>query len=162
MLVAGVPWCGSAGIRVLFIGNSYIYVNDLPGTVAAIAQSLGDHVDYEVAASGGYRLMQHVQDGETAVKIRSRPWDFVVLQEQSQVPAFSDSQVDREMVPYAVQLDHLIHTAHAATRTLFFATWGWVPEILAPVFRKLWHRDHPEARWYRVSSASFDLTGHRE
>ncbi|MCC7416957.1 MAG: hypothetical protein IT176_07415 [Acidobacteria bacterium] len=37
----------------------------------------------------------------------------------------------------------------------------WVPDFLAPVFRKLWHRDHPEGWRGRVSSAWCGLTAHR-
>ena len=32
--------------RVLFVGNSYTSVNDLPGMVAHIAQSMGDEMTY--------------------------------------------------------------------------------------------------------------------
>jgi hypothetical protein len=37
----------------------------------------------------------------------------------------------------------------------------WVPEILAPVFQKIWHRPHPEGQRSRVSSALFGLTDRR-
>ena len=34
-------------------------------------------------------------------KIASDTWDFVVLQDQSQYPAFSDAQVATDVYPYA-------------------------------------------------------------
>src|SRR5512134_2367661 len=73
--------------RVLFIGNSYTFVNDLPGMFAGLAKAGGHRVETEVEADGGWMLSDHVQSGSTRNTIKSSNWNFVVLQEQSQVPA---------------------------------------------------------------------------
>ena len=39
--------------RVLFIGNSLTYTNDLPGTVAAMALAAGDTIQTETVAARG-------------------------------------------------------------------------------------------------------------
>ena len=122
MRATGSP---SRGVSVLFIGNSFIFTNDLPKTLADVAASLGDGVAYDQAAPGGYLLMQHAKDPETLKKIQSRKWDYVVLQAQSEEPAFPDQQLDQLVLPNAVELDRQIHEANAATRTLFFGTWGY-------------------------------------
>ena len=41
-------------------------------------------------------------------KIQSRKWDIVVLQEQSQIPAFSEWYVCANSVPYLKQLANRI------------------------------------------------------
>ena len=73
--------------RVLFIGNSYTGVNDLPSVVAALADTTQSPVRFDVAAHlpGGATWEQHDQDpAVTALLVQG--WDFVVLQDQSQQP----------------------------------------------------------------------------
>jgi hypothetical protein len=111
-------------ISVLFIGNSYTYTNSLPAMVSAIAESLGDRVDYDMAAPGGYTLQQHAKDADTLAKIRSKPWDFVVLQEQSLMPAYPDASIAWYVTPAAKQLVQAVRDAHGATKLVFFETWG--------------------------------------
>lgn len=111
-------------IKVLFIGNSYTYVNDLPHTIAQVAAGLGDTVIYDSNAIGGYTLQQHSTNATTLSKIAQGGWDYVVLQEQSQLPSFPPSQVETDVYPYAHILDSLIHAADSCTETVFYMTWG--------------------------------------
>jgi hypothetical protein len=112
-------------LSVLFVGNSYTFVNDLPGTLSQIAQSLGDKLDYDSSAIGGYTFQQHVSDQNTISKIGSKKWDAVVLQEQSQVPAvYTEAEKAQYITPYARILDSMIHQANPSARTVFFETWG--------------------------------------
>lgn len=110
--------------RVLFIGNSYTYVNDLPQMLADVAQSLGDSVYFESSTPGGYTFQQHTTDATTLSKINSGNWDYVVLQEQSQRPSFPQSQVEQEVFPYARILDSIINLANPCVETVFYMTWG--------------------------------------
>src|SRR4051812_45886499 len=74
--------------HVLFIGNSYTYVNNLPQIVADVASSMGDSLIYDSYAIGGYTLEQHFADSNCTNKIKAGGWDYVILQEQSQLPAW--------------------------------------------------------------------------
>ena len=112
-------------VRVLFIGNSFTSVNDLPGTVNDIARSLGNQVDYDMSAPGGYSFSQHVTNQDTLSKINEQKWDFVVLQEQSEMPAFPGRQLSQVTTPYAVQLTNLIHQHDPSTKVLLYETWGY-------------------------------------
>jgi hypothetical protein len=120
----GNPGCGlpfSTCTRVLFIGDSYTYVNDLPTTFADLAWAAGHRVDAVTLASGGESLAGHVADAATASTINSQPWNTVVLQDQSEDPAFpSDRQ--SEMDPAVTQLAEMIRN-HGA-QPLLFLTWG--------------------------------------
>ncbi len=69
-------------LRVLFIGNSYTYYNNVPCLVSAIARSRGRAIDAELQAVGGFSLADHWQRAETQAALR-RPWDAIVLQTQS-------------------------------------------------------------------------------
>ena len=114
----------AAAISVLFIGNSYTYVNDLPKTFAALAAAKGVHATVDSITEGGAPLEAHARNPRVAEKLRERAWDFVVLQEQSQRPAFDASQVEREVLPAAAELDRQIHQARAQAQTVIFETWA--------------------------------------
>lgn len=112
--------------RILFIGNSYTFVNDLPSTFAKLAKSGGQKVEVGMAARSGWTLLDHLKSTETLDTLNSRKWNFVVLQEQSQIPSVEQSRV-QEMYPAARELVFKIRGIGAMP--LFFVTWahydGW-------------------------------------
>ena len=91
---------GSPSKSSLF-GNSFTSVNDLPGTVAAIALSLDDQVEQASSAPGGYTFRLHTTNSATLSEIGAQPWSYVILQEQSELPALPYRQMARETLPYA-------------------------------------------------------------
>ncbi len=111
-------------VSVLFIGNSYTNYNSLPSLVKDVAVSLGDKVNYDSHTPGGQTLANHAANATVYDKIDDNPWDFVVLQAQSQEPSFPDSQVDVETLPYAIQLADSIYANNFCSETLFYMTWG--------------------------------------
>jgi len=123
--------------RVLFVGNSYTYVNDLPGVFTALAASGGHHVATGMLATGGATLADHARDAETATTLTSTPWNAVVLQEQSEIPSLG-ALWQAQMYPAAAQLIGMIRNAGA--EPLLFLTWahreGW-PEDGLPDYRSM-------------------------
>lgn len=109
---------------VLFIGNSYTYVNDLPNTFRQLALSLGDTVTVSSSAPGGYTFQAHATYQPTLTAIHAQQWDFVVLQEQSQRPAFSQGQVEAQVFPFAAQLVDSIRANDPCSQPVFYMTWG--------------------------------------
>lgn len=109
---------------VLFFGNSYTYANDLPNTTRLLARSLGDSLTSQTSAGGGQRLSGHAADPNSYALMQSQPWDFIVLQEQSQLPSFPISQVQSDVFPYAKQLCDSIRLLPNCVKPLFFMTWG--------------------------------------
>jgi len=110
--------------KILFIGNSYVYSNNLPLVLYNLALSNGDTIIYDSSAPGGHTFLQHTTNATTLSKINAQNWDYVVLQEQSQKPSFPPSQVQAETYPYAAQLNDLILANDSCTETVFFMTWG--------------------------------------
>src|SRR6186713_317667 len=72
--------------RVLFLGNSYTAVNNLPQIIHDVALSAGDTLVFDSYAPGGYQLMDHSIDVTSQNKIMTGGWDYVVIQGQSQEP----------------------------------------------------------------------------
>lgn len=67
--------------RVLFIGNSLTYSNDLPGLVATLARAKGVRINCTSVAFPNYSLADHWQRGEALREIRRGGWSLVVLQQ---------------------------------------------------------------------------------
>ncbi len=116
-----------AQTRVLFIGNSYTAVNNLPQLTADCALSIGfAGMPLEVASStpGGTTFQMHTTNATSQNLINQGNWDYVVLQEQSQLPSFPDGQVAAECFPFATQLNNQILAVDSCTETVFYMTWG--------------------------------------
>jgi hypothetical protein len=116
--------------RVLFIGNSYTYFNNLPEMLRAMAASRGNTLDVAMATTGGWKLSDHWtnQDSDAHRLLRDGKWDAVVLQEQSVLGSSkvvnnvqrvgSDDQFQR----YAKLWQEEIHRAGAMP--VFYVTWA--------------------------------------
>jgi hypothetical protein len=120
--------------RILIIGNSYTFFNGgLEKQLAGLAPSA------EVAsiAIAGYSLENHWKAGKALKEIRSGTWNFVVLQEQSQLPSVEQFR-QTQMYPAARRLIGAIRNQGA--RPLFYLTWarrdGW-PENGMPDYASM-------------------------
>jgi hypothetical protein len=67
-------------LRVLFVGNSLTYVNDLRAVVAGLraASKLPD-VEYRMRSPGGWSIEDHWTIGDAPKVLASGRWDAVVL-----------------------------------------------------------------------------------
>jgi hypothetical protein len=90
LLLAAAASCGSTSpepvpdpdLRILFIGNSLTYVNDLPGMVRQLgASNSARPVTVSSVAFGDYSLEDHWNRGDALTAIRQGGWDLVVLQQ---------------------------------------------------------------------------------
>jgi len=109
----------------LFLGNSYTYSNGgVPQMTGEIAASLNDTLITDQNTPGGYTLQQHSENATSLSKIAAQNWDFVVLQEQSQMPSFPPAQVEADVYPYAEILCDSIYANDTCTNPMFFMTWG--------------------------------------
>ncbi len=124
LLITSLTAQAQDSLKVLFLGNSYIYTNSLPSVLSAMAASAGDNINYGANTIGGYTLQNHYNDSISKVLIAQGTWDFVVLQEQSQLPAFPITQVEEDVYPYAKKLDSLVRLSNTCTETVFYTTWG--------------------------------------
>ncbi len=131
-LGCGIPGNSASCIRVLFIGNSYTSVNDLPTIFAKLARSGGHRVETGTATQDGSTLADHAGSAGTTTALTSATWTLVVLQEQSQIPAV-DQFRETQMYPAARTLVAMVRRAGA--QPIFFITWahrdGWPEDGLA-------------------------------
>ncbi len=126
-----VPGCAKAQVgeppmKVLFIGNSYTSVNDLPFLVEALAETAGGRkIETDHHLPGGFTFAQHANDKKAIEKIREKKWDVVVLQEQSLFPVLNRDSMHK----YARILQEEI--SQQGAKTVFYPTWARqdIPQI---------------------------------
>jgi len=119
------PDCSNAApIKVLFLGNSYTSVNNLPSLVTQLACPLGYKIAYDSYTPGGYWFADHRYDADTLSNINSDNWDFVVLQNQSQAPGFKPEHVTSGSLPNAQALVDMVHVNDAGSEIIYYQTWG--------------------------------------
>ncbi|MGH9816665.1 MAG: hypothetical protein ACRD6I_11355, partial [Candidatus Acidiferrales bacterium] len=120
-------------LRVLFLGNSYTYYDNLPRLVEEFAATSGRKIEARMIAPGGASLADHAANAKTLEAIRSGGWDFVVLQEQSALGAVylvnGEARVANPEAFFAAarKLDGEVRRAGA--KTVFYHTW---PQREAP------------------------------
>ena len=111
-------------VKALFIGNSYTWYNDLPGMTEQLALSMGDTLIWESSTPSGYSLQEHAGLSATTDLIQQGGWDFVILQEQSQMPSFPDEQLETGFFASVEYLVDLIRDYNTCAIPLLYMTWG--------------------------------------
>ena len=109
--------------RILFVGNSYTYFNDLPAMIKEISLTTGKKITVESSTPGGATFQNHCNNA-TMQKIKNGGWDVVVLQEKSQLPSLPDSQFEVEVYHWAKMLVDTIYKYNDCVLPMFYMTWG--------------------------------------
>ncbi|MBU7045894.1 MAG: hypothetical protein HXS54_05605 [Theionarchaea archaeon] len=107
-------------VRVLFVGNSLTFSNDMPEMFAELAQSGGYDVKVDMSAQGGWTLSDHASSQLTLNKL-DETWDFVILQEQSVIPCIAEER-NEYMYPAVRTLYEKVHEKGGTV--ILFMTWG--------------------------------------
>lgn len=108
----------SKKMRILFIGNSYTTANDLPRMLTGLMAVKGIRLETRRVTPGGCTLEKHWNGDEARKAIAEGPWDYVVIQEQSQMPAFHPAVT----LKYAALIADMAREAGA--QPVFYLTWA--------------------------------------
>ena len=111
-------------VRVLWIGNSYTYFNDLPKMVQELAATKKMKMACTRVVKGGARFSGHLENENLLKLLKEGGWDYVVLQEQSANPAKPTGMVAQEVYPYAQKLCELARKGSPKAKIIFYMTWG--------------------------------------
>ena len=116
-------------LSVLMYGNSYTASNSLGSLVETVMDADGYNSSVSALTGGGMRLPQHWQNLNSSghqwnATLRTGPWDYVVLQDQSQVPSFPTTEsMWLESRNATVNLSSAIEDEGG--ETVLFVTWGY-------------------------------------
>lgn len=81
----------NAPLRVLFVGNSYLFTHNIPAVVADVARARGKRIVAGMLAEPNFNIADHLARGEFVDRL-DQGWDWVVLhQGPSSLPA---NQID--------------------------------------------------------------------
>lgn len=125
----------SRPLNVLFLGNSYTYYNALPTIFQEIVAGAGlPRPIVAMSAPGGCTLERHLRTPKSIELIEKGPpgggrWDAIVLQEQSQVPAWAaeDPEMRRLFIGGADGVVRRIRACDADVPIIFYETWARAP-----------------------------------
>ena len=108
---------GSAGGRVLFIGNSLTEANGLPAMVETLSRQGGTPISTASVVFGGFSLEDHWNQGTAQRRIAEGGWSIVVLQQgPSSLP---ESQI--ALREWTQRFDTVIRASGA--RTALYMVW---------------------------------------
>jgi hypothetical protein len=117
-------------LRVMFVGNSLTYVNDLPRLTAALAaaQDGGPTLQTSAWAAPGGTIAERWADGHAADALRAGHWDALVLQERGGLLACTEDPEQRRTKECRsaeqAHRDFAALATAAGAKVLLFATWG--------------------------------------
>lgn len=127
---------GHAAMRLLFVGDSYTYVNDLPSMVRdVIASAPGSpSLAIDSVAIGGATFQMHYQVTGALERIRSGDFTHVILQGQSVEPL-----MPVYFLPFGAKLGQ--ETRQRGAAPVYFETWARAPGDA--VYQETWSGGDP-------------------
>jgi hypothetical protein len=133
--------------RVLFVGNSFTFGNDLPCLVAELGLSLDSPLRLRVGmvARDGMTLERHWRDGEAARRLRREEWDVVVLQEQGSRPVTDPGLMETYVRRFAAV------ARQTGADVVLFQTWARVDQSETEATRAASYRRIADAAGARVA-----------
>jgi hypothetical protein len=113
--------------RILFIGNSYTGVNNLPVICKEIIASAGITVpEIKSATPGGRTLEKHLGEPGSLKLIDEGKWDVVILQGQSQEASMAEvnETIRAQFLAGAHGLCQRVLATSPKARIIFYQTWA--------------------------------------
>jgi hypothetical protein len=115
-------------LKVLFIGNSYTFFNNLGDLVAGVAAGLpGPKISPALAVQGGMPLGWHLVNGPAMAMLDEGTWDHVVMQDHSLFGGIVFQGEPRMVPPTGFHESARIMVPRVRARNarpLFFMTWA--------------------------------------
>lgn len=115
----------SEPLKVLFIGNSYTHMNDMPRMFEKISKDAGMDIIVEKSALSGASFRVHSERKDMFKAINKRQWDYVILQGYSRELTFEPEYLDTATIPFVNIITDSIYKNNACTNLMFYMTWGY-------------------------------------
>lgn len=112
-------------MKILFIGNSYTHYNNMPELFEKLAKSKKIKIDVVMNAKSNHTFKMHCKRPEMFEAIRSKKWDYVVLQGFSRELMYDKEVIDTASLPYFKQIVDSVYYNHSCTNVLLYMTWGY-------------------------------------
>lgn len=130
-IIAGIlfGFQGTAQTKVLFLGNSFTYMYDVPALFAGLASSAGISVFVDENTQAGMAVANesitgHAFDAVSQAKIVSQDWDYVVVQDNQGNYVNTVGSIPSACGNANVTLYNQIKANNPCTRIVYLAEWG--------------------------------------
>ncbi|HEY8399648.1 MAG TPA: SGNH/GDSL hydrolase family protein [Cytophagaceae bacterium] len=111
--------------RILFIGNSYTYRNNMPLLFQEIAKSKGYSVDVTAITRGKYTFYLQAQRKIIKRVLKHHTYDVIVLQGSSMDLLWDSSRLKSRTFPAIEQLITTIRTYQPQSKLYLYMTWAY-------------------------------------
>ena len=108
-------------LKILFIGNSLTFYNNMPGMFEALSNGAGKKVIVETATIGGLALRHLINRSIIIEKIQSDAWDYIILQSDD-ISAFPD-MYNIEIATLR-RFKNIINSNYSNTKMIYLMVWG--------------------------------------
>ncbi|MCE2742243.1 MAG: DUF4886 domain-containing protein [Fluviicola sp.] len=112
-------------IKILFIGNSLTYRNNMPTIFEGIAISKGKKVYVEDCTKGKATIFGHSHRNAVKRAIKSQDWDYVIIQGSSRDFIRDSKIIQNKTLPALERIIAMIQKNNPYTKMLFYMTWGY-------------------------------------
>ncbi len=110
---------------ILFIGNSFTHMNNLCKMYEHLANSKGKKVIADTLAVSGSTIQGHTQRNHTYDKIKSKNWNYVVIQGFSREFARDSATIAISSIPFTKMLIDSIKKYNPCVNIYYYMTWGY-------------------------------------
>jgi hypothetical protein len=127
-------------LKVLFVGSSYLAVNDMPGIFEGLAEAAGKEVFVGRRVQSGFYLDFFAQDAATTQAIRAEEWDYVILFGGCQTVGYPDTHHlirgdwgQHHPLSALEELKRKVRENHPGTKLVMIMPWAfedgmtWIP-----------------------------------
>ena len=131
----------AGALRVLFVGNSLTYYNDMPWLFSEVVASRRPQPPVVTRFSGasGRTLAENWQRGDARRLLRTEHWDYVVLQEQSSTLLLNPQEHEEFLGRFVAE------ARRRGAKPVLFATWPRERELdKLPALRDGYRREAAE------------------
>lgn len=111
--------------RILFVGNSYTYRNNMPKIFERIAQSKGEEVRVSHITRGKYTFYLHSKRKKLYKALHNQDWDVIVLQGSSRDMLRDSARFMKRTYPALDKMLGMIRKNQKDAKVYFYMTWPY-------------------------------------
>ena len=110
-------------MKILFIGNSYTYYNDMPQMLEKTAKNNGKDIQVYSVTKGGRKLIEHISATDEYSRkldelVDNHHFNICFIQEQSHLPISNNSLFTEGILAIAEKVKK------SANKIILYSTWG--------------------------------------
>lgn len=129
--------------KILYVGNSYTYLNDTPAMMDSMARAHGYAPEISKFTKGGATMKYHINNEQCRSLVEAGGYDYVILQSQSVQPALVGTQEGMPIMEEMMNMINYVREHNPRAKILLQITWGR-EHGNDGLLEKEYYKNHPE------------------